>query len=270
MSIKLHFIGTGAADHKWDQIGTEGVRGSSSLLVNDHILIDCGVTAEINLRRFGVNTAALTDLLISHTHIDHFDPKAIRDLLAGRPAEVDKLCIHCSPEGVEILQQELADLSNYTLSPVKTADKITIGDTIITALPSNHLIASRPDETTFWYLLETAGGNLLYALDGAWTTARARSLMTGKMVDWMIWDATTHLAGNWRTFEHNDLTMIKMQIVAMLEQKSITPQTVHILNHFARTLWPADDEIRRILDAEGLVMAYDDLKLDLPQLVTNQ
>ncbi|MBQ4337619.1 MAG: hypothetical protein IJC34_10545, partial [Lentisphaeria bacterium] len=68
MSCSLHFIGTGAADHDWKNIGAPGVRGSACTLLNGHILLDAGVTAAVNLGRFGAEPDAITDLLITHTH----------------------------------------------------------------------------------------------------------------------------------------------------------------------------------------------------------
>ena len=38
--MKIQFIGTGAADFDWSEYGKPGVLGSTSTLLDDHVLID--------------------------------------------------------------------------------------------------------------------------------------------------------------------------------------------------------------------------------------
>jgi ribonuclease BN (tRNA processing enzyme) len=261
MSSFLHFIGTGAADHDWKNIGAPGVRGSSCMLLDGHILLDAGVTAAVNLERFGVDPDVVTDLLVTHTHIDHFDPAAIGKIIAARSADAPLLHIHCSPEGAEILRRNGLD-TQCKITSVKPGDVFLIGETQVTALPSNHLIKERFAEETMWYLFRMKQGNLLYALDGAWITTRTAEMLRGITLDWAVWDATVHQTADHRSFEHNDLTMVEMIIKALQTRKTATEKTVHILTHFARTLWPDEETTRRIVEEEhGKIMAYDGLKV---------
>lgn len=261
MSCSLHFIGTGAADHDWKNIGAPGVRGSACTLLNGHILLDAGVTAAVNLGRFGAEPDAVTDLLITHTHIDHFDPQAIGKIIAVRSADAAPLHIHCSPEGVEILRGNGLE-TQCRITAVKPGDTFLVGETQVTALSSNHLIKERFAEETMWYLFRMKQGNLLYALDGAWITTRTAEMLRGISLDWAVWDATVHQTADQRSFEHNDLTMVEMIIAALKTRNTVTDKTVHILTHFARTLWPDEAVTRRIVEEEhGKLMAYDGLKL---------
>ena len=261
MSSFLHFIGTGAADHDWKNIGAPGVRGSSCMLLDGHILLDAGVTAAFNLARFGAAPDAVTDLLVTHTHIDHFDPQAIGKIIAARSAEAPLLHIHCSPEGAEILRRNGLD-AQCKITSVKPGDTFFIGEKQVTALPSNHLIKERFAEETMWYLFRMKQGNLLYALDGAWITTRAAEMLRGLTLDWAVWDATVHQTADQRSFEHNDLTMVEMIIAALKTRKTVTDKTVHILTHFARTLWPDEETTRKIVELDhGKIMAYDGMKV---------
>ena len=141
--VSLHIIGSGAADHDWENIGQPGVRGSACSLLNGHILLDAGVTSAYNLNRFGVNPDDLTDLLVTHTHIDHFDPQAIGKILAARSAEVPPLRIHCSPEGAAMLQECGLAGKVCDVSPTRPGDEFEIAGIKVTVLPSNHLIKER-------------------------------------------------------------------------------------------------------------------------------
>src|SRR5690554_7093623 len=68
-------LGSGAAD--WDaneyptdkQILLSGAyRGQSSILINNSILVDCGVTVPAALDIFGIDVNGITDIVITHTH----------------------------------------------------------------------------------------------------------------------------------------------------------------------------------------------------------
>ena len=84
--MKLKLLGTGAADYDWSRFGEEGVRGSTSSLLNGHILIDCGATGLANLRRFGIPHSDIDTLLVTHSHDDHFVPEQVAELASGRRA----------------------------------------------------------------------------------------------------------------------------------------------------------------------------------------
>ena len=46
----------------------------SSMLVNGHILIDCGPTVLDVMNCYDVDPAGITDILLTHTHSDHLHP----------------------------------------------------------------------------------------------------------------------------------------------------------------------------------------------------
>ena len=69
--MKLQFIGTGAADFDWSKYGEPGIKGSTSTLLDDHILIDCGTTVSKALKRFNIQSTDITAIVITHNHSDH-------------------------------------------------------------------------------------------------------------------------------------------------------------------------------------------------------
>ena len=256
----IQTLGTGAADFDWSRIGEEGVRGSSSTLLNGSVLIDAGISAWENLERFAISPSQLTDLVFTHTHSDHFFPPAIAKIVTAR-CDVPPLRIWVSPEGAEILSKELQALPNE-LHPIKWGDVFECGELRFTTLPSNHLVENIWEQT-FWYLVETPHGNLLYALDGAWMRCQAAYLIGKKKLSWIVWDATMENAGDWRSFEHSDLTMLEMEIRAMRVRGTVDDSTLHIISHLARTLWPDQETSRQHAEARGFLMAYDGMKLEL-------
>lgn len=82
--MHLKLLGTGAADYDWACFGEPGVRGSTSSLLNGHVLIDCGTTGTGNLKRFGIPCSAVDALLVTHSHSDHFAPERIPRVTSAR------------------------------------------------------------------------------------------------------------------------------------------------------------------------------------------
>ena len=78
--MKIQFIGTGAADFDWSEYGKPGVLGSTSTLLDDHVLIDCGPTVPAALARFNADAAEITDIVITHNHSDHFDMESVKKI----------------------------------------------------------------------------------------------------------------------------------------------------------------------------------------------
>ena len=260
-SLRLLFLGTGAADYDWNRYGEPGMRGCASTLLDGSVLLDAGVTAWKSLTRWRVNPAALTDLVVTHTHDDHFDPPAIREIVSARDVSCAPLRIWTTPEGCDLLRSELPS-ARCDLHALSWGDSFMAGaDLKFTALPSNHLIHERLREETFWYLIESPRANLLYALDGAWMTPRAAHLLYGRPLDAIVWDGTMERTGDMRAFEHSDLTMLELEIAALKARGTVHDGTRQIITHLARTLWPEEAEARRRAAARGFLMASDGLEV---------
>ncbi len=255
--LRLLFLGTGAADYDWSRYGEPGMRGCTSTLLDGCVLLDAGITVWKSLARWRVNPAALTDLVVTHTHDDHFGPLAVREIVSARDVAGAPLRIWTTPEGCDLLRSELPS-ARCDLHALSWGDSFMAGaDLKFTALPSNHLIHERLREETFWYLVESPRGNLLYALDGAWMTPRAAHLLYRRPLDAIVWDGTMEKTGDLRAFEHSDLTMLELQIAVLKARGTVHDGTRHIITHLARTLWPEEAEARRRAAARGFLMASD-------------
>ena len=92
IQLEMLFTGTGAADWPREyeasaaQMARGAARGNASLLLNGRVLVDCGPTVPEVMHRLGVDPRAITDLLLTHAHGDHFDPGSVQRLVEGRRA----------------------------------------------------------------------------------------------------------------------------------------------------------------------------------------
>lgn len=252
--MHLKLLGTGAADYDWTRFGEPGVRGSTSSLLNGHILIDCGATGLGNLKRFGIPYSAVDALLVTHSHGDHFAPGRIAELAAGRERPLD---VFASPEALALLPESGA----IARHPLCAGDQFTLGDIAATVLPANHP-TEIPGETAFHFSFETPAGNLLYALDGAWMLKAAVWQIRHIRFDWIVLDCTMADAGDWRIFEHTDVEMAAHMVKSLRTLGIADGETRIVLDHLARTLWPETEAGRREkIAGTGFELAFDGMEL---------
>ena len=123
--MKLIFLGTGAADWDWTHF-TEETRGSTSTLVNGHLLIDAGTSARQNFQRAGISPECIHDILITHSHSDHFSPESICALAAGSRR---KPHLYASAQALRQIPDELC-----SKHPLNIGEKLRIGTCEVTLI----------------------------------------------------------------------------------------------------------------------------------------
>ena len=139
--MKITFLGTGAADWMRVPDDTPELRRNSSALLDEHILLDVGPYAFEQAERFGVDLAKVSDLVLSHSHSDHFSRP---DLLRFAECSASGLRIWCNEKAIPAFRLSEEDLQTYriTLCPIKTLEPTDIGSGWrVTGLPVTSLSA---------------------------------------------------------------------------------------------------------------------------------
>ncbi len=244
--MELLFLGTGAADYDWSRYGDESTAGSTAALLGKHILLDCGPTVALALHRYGVNPDTVTAIVNTHSHDDHFAPEVIREISGSR-----RIDFYGTPQACGRVRDFCRTHA------IGTGDEFTAGGCRFLTLPANHAVEDLREET-FNFLISCGGRTLLYALDTAWMTTRARRLIGKTFLDGVIWDATMSRPGDWRIFEHSDPEMFRSIRKVLTEAGNIGPGTGIWFSHRARTLWPEDPaEQEAIARREDVRLAHE-------------
>ena len=257
--FELLFCGTGAADWDWSRYGRRGVRGSCATLLGRGVLVDCGPTVPRALARFGADPRALRELWFTHSHSDHCDPAAVAALLAARGRRAAPLRLRGTAPLLSRLAAALGAEpgGRFETVPLEPLAPFRTRGWLVTPLPANHLGAV-PGETCVHYLVRGRRKSILYALDGAWMTTAARRAIGSAPLDLVVWDATVEKPGDWRIFEHNDVGMVRAMAARLAADGVARPDTVHVLDHLARTLWRAP-----VRPPRPFLAARDGLRLEV-------
>jgi len=168
--LRLRFLGTG------DAFGSGG-RFQSCLCLegpDDRVLIDCGATSLVAMRRAGVDPASVGTVLLSHLHGDHFGGVPFL-VLDGQFRRRDRALTVAGPPGtrerivsaMEVLfpGSSLADRRFHTeLVEVEPGAPTSIGSMTVTGFPVEH-----PSGAPAYALrVEWAGRTVVYSGDTEW------------------------------------------------------------------------------------------------------
>jgi len=253
--MEIKFLGTGAADWNWQDF-PEGTRGSTVTLLDGHILIDAGHTVLWNFKKAGIDPSVVTDILITHSHSDHFNVPQIEEIIERTGRTVN---VYATPQALARIHSD-----KCVKYPLTWGNKFSIGNYTFTVLPANHETGVAREEA-FHFLIDSPEKRVLYALDGGWMLSNARLMLEGRKLDLIIWDATSgNCINDWRFADHNELGMIASMRQALLQLEYIRPDTVHIYDHIALSLWPTTAEERaKVLEQYPGILAEDGMTYTL-------
>lgn len=222
--MKLHFLGTGAAD--WDQHEANaepGFRRFSSLLVDDCLLVDPGPCLPEFMRTFDCPQLfeKLETIVNTHRHSDHYCESTVemlgKEKMAATPAW-------------SCLETERHTIFSYPAHHGTARDAVHL------------VIESKID-----------GKRFFYGCDGAFLYYETAHALLQQQFDLMIFDGTIgDIPGEYRIFEHNNLPMVR-ELKAAFAKKCAR----FMISHLARTLHPPHDEETLLLAREGIEIASD-------------
>lgn len=257
MSIKLQFLGTCACDYS-PKLESEfknkfdyDARRSSALLIDDTILIDCGEHTLNSLDILNIEYNQITDILITHTHDDHFNEKNIEKIAKNRHVPL-RLWVR--------EDAKIPNINNTVLIKMKLFNTYEINGFSVTSLIANHDPMASPQH----FLLEKDDKKIFYGCDGAWFLTGTYNYLHNKNLDLMILDATVgDYEGDYRLAEHNSIPMIRLMLSSLKTNKTVCENTMIFLSHIAPSLHKSHGETVKIANSFGAKVAYDGLVMEI-------
>ncbi len=263
-ALRLQFLGTGASDWPFrkyprnrEQLLSGDYRGSSSMLVEGRILVDCGPTVPAAMEMFDVDTSRVSDIMITHTHADHFSTKAVRSVAAEGKVPLN-LWVE---KGAFPRAQSLSDVCR--IREIEAGTELTTAGCSVLPLPSGHVVG-RSRETSLYFLFSDESRRILYALDGAWLTKQAWEAVRDLELDAVIWDGTIgDVVGDPMIFGHNSIPMLRIMNETLKAAGVFRASTRIILSHMGRHLQPGHRELRKNLEKDGMEPAHDGMVVEI-------
>ena len=270
--MKIHFLGTAAAEgfpalfcrcahcQKARELGGKNIRTRSSAIFNDTLKIDFPPDTLHHVLRDGIDLGCVTDLFVTHTHLDHLRAEDIAMRLPiyahgldhplriyGHDAVVRK-CLSAFGRPKE---------DQITIRLIKPFETIDTGTAVVTALPANH----DPDETCLLFYIEMEGKTVFYGHDTGLLPDDTWEWLETRKLDLAILDCTN---GNLPfTGSHLNIDAV-LKIRNRLQDKGIFRSGGRtVVTHFSHNIGLLHDNLRAIFDPENVIVAYDGMILHI-------
>jgi phosphoribosyl 1,2-cyclic phosphate phosphodiesterase len=253
--------------------GGRFVRSRSQVLFDDELLVDFGPDSYSSSLKYGFDLSKLTDLLITHTHSDHYYPLEFIMRIHGycNPMENETLTIHGSPD---IKTKAAADwhtedknldkvfensrLSFDVLSPYECRD---ICGFRVTALPASH-----GTENPYVYILEKGGKAMLLHNDSGYLCPEAMEWLRERKIkfDLISYECTygnrdANGGGNHMGIP-NDLEARRR----FIENGNCKDETISIITHFSHNGTDVGyGDMLKVAEENGFILAYDGLEIEI-------
>ena len=257
--MKIRFIGTSAFDYPSNLseilkgVLDKDLRRSSSVLIDEHILVDCGEHALDSLAIQNIPLEQIDALFLTHLHSDHFRPDSVLKLLQTSP----RLTVYAWSEAETTLRKALAPME-IPFVPMDLLSPLDLGFIKVTAFPANHT------EFPVHYLFEQDEKTFFYATDGAWILYDTLKALENRHLDFLVLDGTVgDYDGAFRVAEHNSIPMIRTMLKSFLTVGLCDEHSIVMLSHIAPSLHKSHAETEELLKKDHLSIAYDGLVMEI-------
>lgn len=248
--MRLQLLGTGASDgwpNPWCACASCAaaaaagpVRGQTSALLDDRLLLDLGAEAPRSALRHGTTLAGVDAVLVTHTHPDHYAGPAWmwRGWAPGRRP----LTLVAPPAVVADARPRLDE--TVTAVEVRAGDRLTVAGYDVVVLPARHAGAD-VGPAVLYDVTAPDGTRLLWGCDTGELPAAALELTARRAYDVVLLELTgTHLP------HHLDLRSWPLQVAALRRCGAVTRDTQLLAVHLGHAN-PPPAELDRVLAAWG-------------------
>lgn len=273
--MKIHFLGTAAAEgfpnpfckceacEKARELGGRNIRSRSSVIIDDVLKVDYPADSFFHATRDQIDMSLVKDLLMTHTHSDHFNPSDMANRKEGFAHGVDHpIHIYGNDPAVQGFRKALPSSDHgkrFGLHRVLPFRKVKTETAEVTPLLADH----DPLETCLLYDIEKDGKNILYGHDTGWFPEETWNWLKGKKFDLAILDCTGGYNSDKRSRNHMCIeTVLEVQRVFQ-EEKMLKDGGQMVATHFTHNSGLLYDDFVHAFDPHGICVAYDGMKMHI-------
>jgi len=279
--MKVKYLGTAAAERipamfcncdvcrRAIELGGKDLKSQAQVLIDEHLLIDFSGDTYSHFLRMNRTLWDIENVLITHSHIDHFTFEAFALRAVGNAYNVSapKLRIYTSQGVIDKLWECLKVRGNKKLDkiperiefiPLTYYQTVQIGEHKVTPLPAQHA----GDEQAFLYLIERDGKAMFYGNDTGFFDDDIDQwlIANNKHVDLLSLDCTK---GDKPFTYITHMGMQEGRVIAdrFLQQGIIDGNTKLYYTHFSHNCGMIHDELENAARKYGFSVSYDGLSV---------
>lgn len=241
--------------------GGRNIRTRSQALINDDLLIDIPADTYAHVIYQGLDLSKVTDLLITHTHCDHYVPTELENrrlTFAYLPDESSVLTVHGMSPAKDGLSTFInrPDVFRISYSEIIPFKEYTISNYRVIAYPADH------DKSSGCVIYSISDGkkNILYANDTGYFPEETWEYMIDNrmLFDYVSLDCTCIVQDVYRG--HMGLKATYDAKERMIKEGLAHSNTIFALNHFSHNGVLTYDELTQKVGVDFIV-TYDGLEV---------
>lgn len=246
--------------------GGKSLRTLSQTIINNDLLIDFPADTNAHCVRFGVNLGQLQNVLITHSHGDHYRPQLLdyRGGIYAHDLRYETIRFYGPTDLKGICDNaDIRDTFRENVQFIVLEDKkpTTIGPYTVTALAAQHA----PERGSLNYIIEENGKSLLYLLDSGYPTEETLTYLESRRtpLDCVILDGTMGVAPPATFLYHMGFEENKRLRQELIHRGAATENTQFIVSHITHNQAETHEKIEEIFAGTGIEIAYDGMELSV-------
>ena len=249
--IELRFLGTGSlGDKRPKNKLSKDYRRFPTLLIGSQVLIDPSEDIfefQESFSFFGL-LSSVSDVLITHSHLDHLSVSAIEAL-----AKQNEIRVWATAPVLDVI----GDIRGVRRIEIAPFSRLTVGDLDIIALPANHA-TDNAREVALNFLIRR-DKTLFYGLDGAGINPLSFEVLKEVSLDGCIFDcALADGEYSQGSVNHNNLDAVKIIIDILQKAGCCTDSTKYIISHLpSAKKGGLHDRLTEMVEDTAIKVAYD-------------
>ena len=255
--MKITFLGTGAADWKPEDWAKEGVfvRRLTCAQLNGDAVIDCGPTFFDSVEKANADISGVKFVFSTHLHRDHFNLDTLAQL--SQDKEITFVCPASAAYATESLPQ-------IKVIPLNLFEETKVGDYLVTAIPSSHVVAYHKDSQPVHYIIKHGDKTLFWGCDGCWISCQSWQYLRTCQFDMAVIDSTF---GDYDDieylFEHNNTKMVEALVTILRAQGILPAHCLVYANHIAKICNSPHEVLVERYGKSNIGVTYDGLVVEL-------
>lgn len=292
--MQIQFLGTGGPE--WGEeaqdaverqravrareLGGKSIRRPAMLFVRPDTVIDFPATAAEQMAAFGVDPRQIRNILITHSHGDHFDPHLLIQQCQGQNHVTH---IYGNRHVGEAITQALTEVQPNVALCFHCLDgmighEYPVGDKHLIPLRANHITvwaySMARNETALNYILRMDDEHLLYALDASWMLPETYQIVKRYRYDIVImdghfgvWELSSYVEPSTCPLQsleiahHSTFSMVAEMLNQFREDRLIDDRSHCLVSHVSILSVPPHEETAAMLSEKGITLPYDGLTI---------
>lgn len=276
--MKIRILGSGGGEgfpapfcscehcEKAREIGGKSLRSLSQAIINDDLLIDFPSDTNAHCLRFGINLGKLQNVLITHSHFDHYAPQllAVRREPYAHDLKYEDIYFYGPDDLKEIFHREAIDeknRKNIQFVSLEERKTVRIGEYNVTPIKALHA----PKLGSLNYIIESKGKCLLYLVDSGYPIDDTFDFLEGlhKKYDAVFMDGTMGYAPL-PTYVYHMAYEDNKNLKIKLESLGLTfPHTRFVVTHITHNKSEYHEKVEASFKGTGIEVAYDGFEINL-------